>query len=114
MSVFKYAVSVLVIACWASAAPAQETTAETTPVQSKEPLLQTSDLKKWYCDGQMAIESVDFLRSWFDRVNHNAVQFVGDNGQPVASPVDLSWKKSPECINSERTNEKSEKSEKSG
>lgn len=92
MSALKRVAGWFIIACWASVALAQETAAETTQKHTTEPLLQASDLKKWYCDGQKMIESVEFMRSWFDRVKHNAVQFVGDNGQRVASPVDLSWK----------------------
>lgn len=76
--------------------------------------LDVSDLKQWYCSTQSFIEKTDTLRGLFDRVAANSVVFVNAQGEKISAPLPQAWKKSPKCTINERTNEKIEKSEKSG
>lgn len=73
-----------------------------------------SDLQQWYCKAQNFIDDVGPLQSWFDRVKKNSIVFVDNQGKKTDSPIVVAWKKTPECLINERTNEKSEKTEKSG
>ncbi|RUO48583.1 hypothetical protein [Pseudidiomarina donghaiensis] len=73
-----------------------------------------SDLQQWYCKAQDFIDEAGLVQSWLDRVKKNSIVFVNNQGVQTASPVVVAWKKTPECLINERTNEKSEKTEKSG
>ncbi|CUA85432.1 hypothetical protein [Pseudidiomarina woesei] len=73
-----------------------------------------SDLQQWYCKAQNFIDDIEPVQSWFDRVKKNSIVFVDNQGVKTASPVVVEWKKTPECLINERTDEKNEKTEKSG
>jgi hypothetical protein len=85
------------------------------PVMAAQETSDTvSDLQQWYCKAQNFIDEVGVVQSWFDRVKKNSIAFVDNQGMKTESPVVVAWKKTPECLINERTNEKSEKTEKSG